>query len=85
MKKLVLGIIVIICCLNAVAKNNEVIKSSSRQVIADKIDENLEKTLNFSQSNIISSEALKELKKSSINKEKENNDITSEDTLIPLK
>jgi len=85
MKKLVLGIIVIICCLNAVAKNNEVIKSSSRQVIADKIDENLEKTLNFSQSNIISSEALKELKKSSINKEKENNDITSEDTLIPSK
>ena len=82
MKKLVLGIIVIICCLNAVAKNNEVIKSSSRQVIADKIDENLEKTLNFSQSNIISSE---EFKKSSINKEKENNDITSEDTLIPSK
>ena len=58
MKKLILGIIVTICCLNAVAKNNEVIKSSSRQVIADKIDENLEKTLNFSQSNIISSEAL---------------------------
>ena len=85
MKKLVLGIIVIICCLNAVAKNNEVIKSSSRQVIADKIDENLEKTLNFSQSNIISSEALQEFKKSSINKEKENNDITSEDTLIPSK
>ena len=87
MKKLVLGIIVIICCLNAVAKNNEVIKlnNSSRQVVADKIDENLEKTLNFSQSNIISSEALKELKKSSINKEKENNDITSEDTLIPSK
>ncbi|WP_374125462.1 hypothetical protein [Leptotrichia hongkongensis] len=85
MKKLILGIIVIICCLNAVAKNNEVIKSSSRQVIDDKIDENLEKTLNFSQSNIISSEALKEFKKSSINKEKENNDITSEDTLIPSK
>ena len=53
MKKLILGIIVTICCLNAVAKNNEVIKSSSRQVIDDKIDENLEKT--FSQSNIISS------------------------------
>ena len=82
-KKLILGIIVTICCLNAVAKNNEVIKSSSRQVIADKIDENLEKT--FSQSNIISSEALKEFKKSSINKEKENNDITSEDTLVPSK
>ena len=83
MKKLILGIIVTICCLNAVAKNNEVIKSSSRQVIADKIYENLEKT--FSQSNIISSEALKEFKKSSINKEKENNDITSEDTLVPSK
>ena len=26
MKKLILGIIVTICCLNAVAKNNEVIK-----------------------------------------------------------
>jgi len=87
MKKLILGIIVTICCLNAVAKNNEVIKlnNSSRQVVADKIDENLEKTLDFSQSNIISSEALKEFKKSSINKEKENNDITSEDTLIPSK
>ena len=87
MKKLILGIIVTICCLNALAKNNKVIKlnNSSRQVIADKIDENLEKTLNFSQSNIISSEALKEFKKSSINKEKENNDITSEDTLIPSK
>ena len=85
MKKLVLGIIVIICCLNAVAKNNEVIKSSSRQVIADKVEESFEKMLNFSQSNIISSEVLKEFKKSSINKEKENNDITSEDTLIPSK
>lgn len=83
MKKLILGIIVTIYCLNAVAKNNKVIKSSSRQVIDDKIDENLEKT--FSQSNIISSEALKEFKKSSINKEKENNDITSEDTLVPSK
>ena len=82
-----LGIITVICCLNLCAKSNEVIKinNHSRQVIADKIDENLEKTLNFSQSNIISSEALKELKKSSINKEKENNDITSEDTLIPSK
>ena len=82
-----LGIITVICCLNLCAKSNEVIKinNHSRQVIADKIDENLEKTLNFSQSNIISSEALKELKKSSINKEQENNDITSEDTLIPLK
>ena len=47
MKKLILGIIVTICCLNAVAKNNKVIKlnNSSRQVVADKIDENLEKTL----------------------------------------
>ena len=64
MKKLILGIIVTICCSNAVAKNNEVIKlnNSSRQVVADKIDENLEKTLDFSQSNIIGSEALKELK-----------------------
>ena len=53
MKKLILGIIVTIYCLNAVAKNNKVIKSSSRQVIDDKIDENLEKI--FSQSNIISS------------------------------
>lgn len=53
MKKLILGIIVTIYCLNAVAKNNKVIKSSSRQIIDDKIDENLEKT--FSQSNIISS------------------------------
>jgi len=83
MKKLILGIIVTIYCLNAVAKNNKVIKSSSRQVIDDKIDENLEKT--FSQSNMISSEALKEFKKSSINKEKEDNDITSEDTLVPSK
>jgi len=51
MKKLLLGTIVTICCLNAVAKNNEVIKlnNSSRQVVADKIDENLEKTLDFSQ------------------------------------
>ena len=64
-EKLLLGTIVTICCLNAVAKNNEVIKlnNSSRQVVADKIDENLEKTLDFSQSNIIGSEALKELKK----------------------
>ena len=83
MKKLVLGIIVIICCLNAVAKNNEVIKlkSPSRQVVADKIDENLEKTLDFSQSNIISSEALKELKKSSTNEDNE----TSKNILVPLK
>ena len=81
MKKLLLGTIVTICCLNAVAKNNEVIKSSSRQVIADKIDENLEKTLNFSQSNIIGSEALKKLKKSSTNEDNE----TSENILVPLK
>lgn len=81
MKKLLLGTIVTICCLNAVAKNNEVIKSSSRQVIADKIDENLEKTLDFSQSNIIGSEALKELKKSSTNEDNE----TSKNILVPLK
>ena len=83
MKKLLLGTIVTICCLNAVAKNNEVIKlnNSSRQVVADKIDENLEKTLDFSQSNIIGSEALKELKKSSTNEDNE----TSENILVPLK
>ena len=81
MKKLLLGTIFTICCLNAVAKNNEVIKSSSRQVIDDKIDENLEKTLDFSQSNIISSEALKELKKSSTNEDNE----TSKNILVPLK
>ena len=83
MKKLILGIIVTICCLNAVAKNNEVskLKSTSRQVVADKIDENLEKTLDFSQSNIISSEALKELKKSSTNEDNE----TSKNILVPLK
>ena len=88
MKKLMLlGLITIICCLNLCAKNNEVIKinNHSRQVIADKVEESFEKMLNFSQSNIISSEVLKEFKKSSINKEKENNDITSEDTLIPSK
>ena len=88
MKKLMfLGLITIICCLNLCAKNNEVIKinNPSRQVIADKVEESFEKMLNFSQSNIISSEVLKEFKKSSINKEKENNDITSEDTLIPSK
>ena len=83
MKKLLLGTIVTICCLTAVAKNNEVIKlnNSSRQVVADKIDENLEKTLDFSQSNIISSEALKELKKSSTNEDNE----TSKNILVPLK
>ena len=83
MKKLLLGTIVTICCLNAVAKNNEVIKlnNSSRQVVADKIDENLEKTLDFSQSNIIGSEALKELKKSSTNEDNE----TSKNILVPLK
>ena len=82
MKKLLLGTIVTICCLNAVAKNNEVIKlkSPSRQVVADKIDENLEKTLDFSQSNIIGSEALKELKKSSTNEDNE----TSENILVPF-
>ena len=88
MKKLMLlGLITIICRLNLCAKNNEVIKinNHSRQVIADKVEESFEKMLNFSQSNIISSEALKEFKKSSINKEKENNDITSEDTLVPSK
>ena len=83
MKKLLLGTIVTICWLNAVVKNNEVIKlnNSSRQVVADKIDENLEKTLDFSQSNIISSEALKELKKSSTNEDNE----TSKNILVPLK
>jgi len=83
MKKLLLETIVTICCLNAVAKNNEVIKlnNSSRQVVADKIDENLEKTLDFSQSNIIGSEALKELKKSSTNEDNE----TSKNILVPLK
>ena len=71
------------CCLNVIVKNNEVIKlkSSSRQVVADKIDENLEKTLDFSQSNIIGSEALKELKKSSTNEDNE----TSKNILVPLK
>ena len=70
---MLLGLITIICRLNLCAKNNKVIKlnNSSRQVVADKIDENLEKTLDFSQSNIISSEVLKELKKSSTNKDKD--------------
>ena len=74
MKKLILlGLITIICCLNLCAKNNEVIKinNHSRQVIADKVEESFEKMLNFSQSNIISSEVLKELKKSSTNKDKD--------------
>ena len=57
------------------------INNSSRQVVADKIDENLEKTLDFSQSNIIGSEALKELKKSSTNEDNE----TSKNILVPLK
>lgn len=74
MKKLMLlGLITIICRLNLCAKNNEVIKINkhSRQVIADKVEESFEKMLNFSQSNIISSEVLKELKKSSTNKDKD--------------
>lgn len=74
MKKLMLlGLITIICCLNLCAKNNEVIKinNHSRQVIADEVEESFEKMLNFSQSNIISSEVLKELKKSSTNKDKD--------------
>ena len=74
MKKLILlGLITIICFLNLCAKNNEVIKinNHSRQVIADKVEESFEKMLNFSQSNIISSEVLKELKKSSTNKDKD--------------
>ena len=74
MKKLILlGLITIICCLNLCAKNNEVIKinNHSRKVIADKVEESFEKMLNFSQSNIISSEVLKELKKSSTNKDKD--------------
>ena len=80
MKKLMfLGLITIICCLNLCAKNNEVIKinNHSRKVIADKVEESFEKMLNFSQSNIISSEVLKELNKSSTNKDK--------DTLVPSK
>lgn len=74
MKKLMfLGLITIICCLNLCAKNNEVIKinNHSRKVIADKVEESFEKMLNFSQSNIISSEVLKELNKSSTNKDKD--------------
>ena len=74
MKKLILlGMVITICCLNLCAKNNEIIKmnNSSRQVVADKVEENLENTLNFSQTNIISSEVLKELKKSSTNKDKD--------------
>ena len=72
-KLMFLGLITIICCLNLYAKNNEVIKinNHSRQVIADKVEESFEKMLNFSQSNIISSEVLKELKKSSTNKDKD--------------
>ena len=38
------------------------INNPSRQVIADKVEESFEKMLNFSQSNIISSEVLKEVK-----------------------
>ena len=74
MKKLMfLGLITIICCLNLCAKSNEVIKinNHSRKVIADKVEESFEKMLNFSQSNIISSEVLKELNKSSTNKDKD--------------
>lgn len=45
MKKLMLlRIITVICCLNLCAKIK--INNHSRQVIADKIEENLEKTLN---------------------------------------
>ena len=82
MKKLkFLGITTVICCLNLCAKSNEVIKinNSSRQVVADKIEDNLENVLNFNQANIISSEMLKELNKSSSDK---NADDNSESTLI---
>ena len=79
-----LGIITVICCLNLCAKSNEVIKinNSSRQVVADKIEDNLENVLNFNQANIISSEMLKELNKSSSDK---NADDNSESTLIHSK
>ena len=66
MKKILLGITVIMCCLNLCAKSNEVIKinNTSRQVVADKVEDNLENVLNFNQANIISSEALKKMNSS---------------------
>jgi|GEM_PF-1941429 hypothetical protein len=67
MKKLMLlGLITIICRLNLCAKSNEVIKinNSSRQVVADKIEDNLKNVLNFNQANIISTEALKKMNSS---------------------
>ena len=81
MKKLLLGITVIMCCLNLCAKSNELIKinNTSRQIVADKVEDNLENVLNFNQANIISSEMLKELNKSSSDK---NADDNSESTLI---
>ena len=82
MKKLVsLGIVTTICCLNLCAKSNEVIKinNTSRQVVADKVEDNLENVLNFNQVNIISSKMLKELNKSPSDK---NADDNSESTLI---
>ena len=82
MKKLMLlGLITIICCLNLCAKSNEVIKinNTSRQVVADKVEDNLENVLNFNQVNIISLKMLKELNKSSSDK---NTDDNSKSTLI---
>lgn len=58
------------------------INNSSRQVVADKVEDNLENVLNFNQTNIISSEMLKELNKSSSDK---NADDNSESTLIHSK
>ena len=69
------------CYLNLCAKSNEVIKinNTSRQVVADKVEDNLENVLNFNQVNIISSKMLKELNKSSSDK---NTDDNSKSTLI---
>ena len=47
--------------------------------MADKVEDNLENVLNFNQANIINSEMLKELNKSSSDK---NTDDNSESTLI---
>ena len=58
------------------------INNTSRQVVADKVEDNLENVLNFNQTNIISSEMLKELNKSSSDK---NADDNSESTLIHSK
>ena len=58
------------------------INNSSRQVVADKVEDDLENVLYFNQTNIISSEMLKELNKSSSDK---NADDNSESTLIHSK